>query len=325
MKVSIIIPTYNVEAYITECLESVARQTYQGEIECLVVDDCGTDGSIAVAEQFIQSYQGNIIFRIIHHDHNRGLSAARNTGTNAATGDYIYYLDSDDVIAPDTIEEMVQLVCRHPQVEMIQGGIIDMKGGIISDFTTIQLPEYTDNREWIYKNMFFRLPVSSWNRMIKREFLIKEGISFHEGIIHEDVPYCFLLSLKCHSVGFVPKNTYICRTQRVGSITNTPQGEYAVQSRIIIMSDCMNAYLSFQKPNKILQEYALRALWSKWLSYMVINQRKILLMHKEEISDITRQLCAITPWLWKIPAVIYSALPIKVKQNKLFLKLSRQC
>ena len=85
MKVSIVIPVYNVEAYIIECLESVARQTYRGEMECLIVDDCGADESIALAEDFIRSYQGDIHFQILHHDHNRGLAAARNTGANSCS------------------------------------------------------------------------------------------------------------------------------------------------------------------------------------------------------------------------------------------------
>ena len=77
-KISIIIPIYNVEEYIEECLQSVMRQTYKGEIECILVDDCGKDNSIAIAEQLIADYTGSIAFRILHHEHNRGLSAARN-------------------------------------------------------------------------------------------------------------------------------------------------------------------------------------------------------------------------------------------------------
>jgi len=97
MKVSIIIPLYNVKKYISDCLLSVARQTFRGKIECIIVDDCGTDNSVTLAEQFIAGYDGPIEFTMCHHNHNRGLSAARNTGIDVATGDYIYFLDSDDL------------------------------------------------------------------------------------------------------------------------------------------------------------------------------------------------------------------------------------
>ena len=84
ISISIIIPIYNVESFVAECLQSVAIQNYQGPIECILVDDCGTDKSIEIANSFIKNYKGDISFQLIHHDKNCGLSAARNTGINAA-------------------------------------------------------------------------------------------------------------------------------------------------------------------------------------------------------------------------------------------------
>ena len=121
MTVSIIIPVYNVAPYIEDCLKSVMMQTYKGEMECIIVDDCGTDDSIAIAEQMIAAYQGAIQFRMLHHERNKGLSAARNTGTIAATGDYIYYLDSDDEITEDCIEKLMAVAMHDPGIEMVQG------------------------------------------------------------------------------------------------------------------------------------------------------------------------------------------------------------
>ena len=103
MKVSIIIPIYNVEPYIERCLQSVVSQTYP-YFECILIDDCGNDRSMPFAEQFIQNYSGEIHFRILRHENNCGLSSARNTGMKAANGDYIYFMDSDDAITPECIE-----------------------------------------------------------------------------------------------------------------------------------------------------------------------------------------------------------------------------
>lgn len=91
MKISIIVPVYNVEQYIKECFDSIAAQTYNGEIECIFVDDCGQDKSVDILEKMIVGYQGGISFSIIHHEHNKGLSGARNTGIRHATGDYLYF------------------------------------------------------------------------------------------------------------------------------------------------------------------------------------------------------------------------------------------
>ena len=108
MKVSIIIPVYNVGDYIEDCLRSVIRQVYSGDIECIIVDDCGTDNSIALAERLMASYKGPIQFIILHHQHNRGLSAARNTGIDVAQGDYIFFLDSDDELTDDSIATLTK-------------------------------------------------------------------------------------------------------------------------------------------------------------------------------------------------------------------------
>lgn len=121
MKISIIVPVFNVEQYIKECFDSIAAQTYKGDIECIFVDDCGQDDSVAILEQLITEYHGPIQFSIVHHEHNKGLSGARNTGIRQAKGDYLYFLDSDDTITPDCIEKLGMLAEKYPGVEMVQG------------------------------------------------------------------------------------------------------------------------------------------------------------------------------------------------------------
>ena len=98
--ISVLIPVYNVENYILRCLESVAGQTYQGELECVIVDDCGKDRSIDIARDFIERNNSHVKFRIVRHDHNRGLAAARNTGIDCACGEFVMHLDSDAGLSP---------------------------------------------------------------------------------------------------------------------------------------------------------------------------------------------------------------------------------
>ena len=95
--ISIIIPIYNVEKYVAECLNSVINQTYDhSKIECILVDDCTPDKSMNIANELIANYNGDMTFIIKKHDHNQGLSAARNTGIDIATRTYIYFIDSDE-------------------------------------------------------------------------------------------------------------------------------------------------------------------------------------------------------------------------------------
>ena len=98
ISVSIIIPVYNVEQYIESCLLSVINQNYKGDIECVIVNDCTPDQSMVVVHKILSDYDGNILFKIVDHKENRGLSASRNSGVRVATGDYLYFLDSDDIL-----------------------------------------------------------------------------------------------------------------------------------------------------------------------------------------------------------------------------------
>lgn len=140
IKVSIIIPIYNVSDYVKRCMKSVMHQSYDN-IECIVVDDCSPDDSIAKCEKMIADYHGPINFTILHHQCNRGLSAARNTGTDAATGDYILYLDSDDELTSDCIEKLVRPLLNDPTIEMVMGGTRGYPGRM-SDSSLFQKERY---------------------------------------------------------------------------------------------------------------------------------------------------------------------------------------
>ena len=113
-------PVYNVAPYVERCLLSVMQQTRPAE-ECFIIDDASTDSSVALCEQLIANYDGPTRFTILHHDHNRGLSAARNTGTDAATGTYIYYVDSDDEMTTDCLEKLAAPVEQDDSIEMVMG------------------------------------------------------------------------------------------------------------------------------------------------------------------------------------------------------------
>lgn len=185
-KISIIIPVYNVESYIAECLQSVMRQTYIGEIECILVDDCGKDNSIAVAEQLINTYNGSISFRILHHDHNRGLSAARNTGTDAATGGYIYYLDSDDYISDDCIAALAQPLQEY-DYDMVIGGLsrfnVENPVNFLKKETGPIMGKEEILAEFYPKNTLYDM---ACGKLIKRLFISVNQIGFLEGQLHED-------------------------------------------------------------------------------------------------------------------------------------------
>lgn len=210
VKVSIIIPVYKVEKYIERCLRSVMAQTYDGPVECILVDDCTPDRSMEIAAKTLSAYSGNIDFKIVRHDRNRGLSAARNTGIREATGEYLYFLDSDDEITPDAMEKLIQLVYCHPQIGMVIGNLYSsycMRFLLVAD----NMKEYYNDSKQIKKLMLQEncLPVTAWNKLINKEFLISNHLFFEEGILHEDQLWNFFIAKVIRSVAICHTPVYI--------------------------------------------------------------------------------------------------------------------
>ena len=110
-----------------DCLSSISQQSYSGSMECLLIDDCGDDKSISLAEEFVKKNHTSIEFRVVHHEKNKGLSGARNTGIRESNGDYVYFLDSDDKITVDCIEKMVKCITEHPDAQMVCGWKIPLR------------------------------------------------------------------------------------------------------------------------------------------------------------------------------------------------------
>ena len=152
MKVSVIVPVYKAEKYIHRCFDSIAGQTYTN-LECLFIDDGSPDRCYAILHTRIAQYSGEIDFQIIRHAQNRGLSAARNTGTLAARGEYIFYLDSDDEITRDCIETLVNLANKYHGVDIVQGNTKTVPARAMEwlDWGGKHYPEYVKDNIWIKK------------------------------------------------------------------------------------------------------------------------------------------------------------------------------
>ena len=223
MTVSIIVPVYNVAPYIEGCLKSVMRQTYQGEMECLLIDDCGTDDSMAIAERMVNTYKGPIRFEVICHEKNRGLSAARNTGINAAKGEYIYFLDSDDEITDDCIEKLTSPVMGDATIEMVMGNYtIHSDGCKVKRYEqpVVKQQEEMTSLEavrdyYLNKRGFY---VYAWNKLIRKDFLTRNNLWFKEGMLWEDYLWTFFVAKHLSHLYVFPDTTYIYY-KRQNSIT----------------------------------------------------------------------------------------------------------
>ena len=219
---SLIIPVYNVSPYVERCLQSVIRQTYD-RFECILVDDASPDDSIAKCERMIATYGGNIRFRILRHEKNRGLSAARNTGTDAATGDYILYVDSDDMISDDCVQKLVAPVLADSSVEMVYGGHAAFSADgkkRLQKLCKREKAEFKTLREVrdFYLDKERPFIHAAWNKLTSRNFIRRYGLTFVEGQLWEDALWTFFEMKHLSHLVFIPDVTYFYY-QRPDSIT----------------------------------------------------------------------------------------------------------
>lgn len=186
-KVSIIIPIYNVEQYLVKCLDSVVNQTYKN-LEIICVNDCSPDNSSEILKEY--AAKDNRI-KIINHKKNGGLSAARNTGMDNATGEYIYFLDSDDWIDSDYIEKMVNKIIETDADIVIDKNVITEKENFSAPYKhPSHKEEYTNN--FITKDEIVNIMVNAWSKMLKTDFIRRKNLRFPEGYINEDLYFHYI-------------------------------------------------------------------------------------------------------------------------------------
>lgn len=263
MKVSIIIPVYNVSEYIERCLTSVFRQTYN-DIECIIVDDCTPDDSMLKCERLLSTYKGNIHFKIIHHSKNSGLSAARNSGIDVATGDWLFFLDSDDAILENSIELLVNETKLVDDIDFVVGNTQSIPH---EEYYELRCPSYpyrlTSNIS-ICSSFFCQkslIPVMAWNKLINSSFLKKNSLYFYNGIIHEDELWIVQTVCKAQRISIIQDYTYITYRRENSIITSSSQQKSANNMAIVIYEALKQVSTPFERAKLI---YLLRKYFDKY-------------------------------------------------------------
>lgn len=221
--ISVIVPIYNVEEYLDDCLQSLERQTFQ-DIEVILVNDGSTDRSAEIARSYAGKHEN---YRVVERA-NGGLSAARNSGLDVATGEYVYFLDSDDYLVDDALEKLYREAERK-QLDVLR-------------FSAYTFADHTNEIEWEHEGGYKYLGnypdvytgadamhrfmeysdgyVSNCLILIRRDIIQDNHLRYVEGIIHEDNLFHFQVMLLSQRVAVLNEPLY-CRRYRNDSITTT--------------------------------------------------------------------------------------------------------
>ena len=304
-KISVIVPIYNVEEYVLGCLKSVAAQTF-GDFECICVDDGSTDNSGKIADDFALSDKR---FSVIHQK-NGGLSDARNTGMKNATGDWIFFLDSDDYLHPQTLEILLDVALKNG-VEVVncnskntsekykaileQINISNCKVSIIEN----TLETFLTKRA---------IKTGACFRLYKKELIQK--IPFIKGINFEDIPFTTQLMNEIDKMAFVDAPLYY----------------YYKNPNSIMRSDFSKEKVaSYDKIIRYLAEYFKRTAPEKFdlVQKRLFNQRIKMMLNQciRKQKDATKQL-ELLEHAQKVVQALYSEKIISFAGLKLKHKIT---
>ncbi|MBR1797349.1 MAG: glycosyltransferase [Clostridiales bacterium] len=223
---SIVIPVYNVERYLEDCLNSLLRVRRIEDAEIILIDDGSTDNSSYLVDEYSRRYD-NILS---YHIDNSGPSVARNYGIQIAGGKYIFFCDSDDLVVPEVFSKVIDII-SHSEVDMVlwDAVLVDEQG---------QLSKRKDREYYVHRGLDINndiisgkkvieyqlltrgdYPATVWLGLYARRFLLEYNLLFEKGILHEDELWAQKALLCARSVIYVPEKAYLYRIHE-GSITN---------------------------------------------------------------------------------------------------------
>lgn len=238
MKISIIVPVYNVEKYLDQCIQSIIQQTYE-DLDIILVDDGSKDQSSTICDQYAVNDQR---IKVIHQI-NKGVSLARNIGLEKATGEYILFVDGDDYYDDlYAIDKLVKSI-KKDQVDVLNFQFkkyYEQERSIekyIGSFNINEFNETTniiDRKKYLVGNSLYTS--SPCTKLIKREFLLNNNIFFEEGIKSEDIEWSMKILILSTNISVIDSDFYIYR-QRENSSTHTVNDNH-IQDLLDILNKC---------------------------------------------------------------------------------------
>lgn len=220
MKVSILVPIYNVEEHIVKCARSLFAQSY-GDCEFIFVDDCSPDSSVQRLEQVVENefYTLRSSIHIIRHARNRGVAEARNTAMECASGDFLLFVDSDDWCAPNMVAKLVRAQ-REDNADLVSADFYS----VTAKKTTRNHTHWVGGREGSLRIVLaqsFALPNRVWSLLIRNSLIRRNGIRFNSGVNYgEDSLFLVQLLYYAREIAHVDKPIYYYRADSAGSYSN---------------------------------------------------------------------------------------------------------
>ena len=260
--ISVILPIYQVENYIEECLNSILTQTYE-DIEIICINDCSMDNSITIVKEYMKKDKR---VRLVNHSENRGLGGARNTGIDSANGEYILFVDSDDYIHKTMVEKLYHALKEYNADASVCGMMLftdrDQKAETTFHYDELAIHKlYNISSD---KELLTNLWPSAVNKLFSLAKIREYNIRFKERILYEDHTFFYEYFLKSDNFAYIKEPLYFYRKARPLSITSGVTGRENEIFKIIgYISDIFNNNFCKQVADRLSMKIAIRLLYER--------------------------------------------------------------
>ena len=314
LKLSLIVPIYGVEKYIERCCISIFEQTYK-DFEIVFVNDCTKDKSEEIVLKVINRFLHlNIFTKIIRHEVNQGISATRETGLNSANGEYVLYIDSDDYIAPNMLEELINKAIET-NADIVYCDFYEVKNGeqrycdqtlLTTDPISVTAAMLREEIAWC-----------PWNKIFRRLIAVNNNIHWPVGInLGEDLVVISKLFCYANKIEYVNKPLYFYNRDNVNSYLNSWGTTSCNQNTAAVQT--LNIFLKDKFPNPILLEALLQTKLMARYQMIYPMDKQLLEKSVKTFTDTNYKLFSYkrAPFYWKI------ALYLAINNNVLLLNSS---
>lgn len=318
MKFSIIIPVYNVEKYLAQCLDSVLNQTYNGDYEIICVNDGSTDSSLAILKEYKSLYSNLIII----NSKNNGTASARNIGIQKARGEYLWFIDSDDWIVTDSLQILSDhLSHSQPDVLCFNGKLIYETDG--KEELNISIKYVTGITGWEYYNKY-ALQSQKFHfvcvvlRIYQRQFLLKNNLFFECGILHEDNLWVPLMCYYAQTIEVIPETLYVYRIRQGSKMSSVTIRQ--IEDTIKVANRLAEFFIPKTDIDKTV---VYREIAGEYFSAFLPEQAKVYGFDYKKVNSLINWESYRTVSQYPRHKRIYRLISISPKLFHLYLKLEK--
>ena len=306
MDISIIIPIYNVENYLVECLESVKKNVELLKIEVFLIDDGSTDGSSDIARFYAESIEAFKYYRI----ENSGPGRVRNFGVTLASGKYLYFMDADDILTEGALYKMFCMAEKNQtDLTVCNVGRIQGKKLTISGLHSRIFYNLKGNIAHIKNHPNFVYDTISCDKLILRSFYIKKGISYPEDFLYEDIPVTMKLHYCANSVSVIRSIGYFWRIRTEGEKQLTRiLDKKALSDKIEMLTRTINYIYKNIKEPEILEAFQIKILDVDFEVFF----DKLYLMDSKDAREVIHLLASFIDQY--VDKELISKIPLKKQQ-----------